>query len=251
MALDMFEKDAVRDSFNELIQYFHDKEFDKAERLLLEQPNLRQYSDSTGRKAVHYAAASGHYEFVKTEIAANHSLVYVVDDDHWTILMIAASAGQLEIVRLLLSYSKDDFMLSFPQRHINHKNKTGQTALHYACSKDHVQIVQELLDKGADINAPDERGATPLHRAASKGNKRTVNLLLGYKNKLQINLVNREGDTALHLACEDDQQEVAILLANCGANISKTNREGKTPLDLVKDAQLKQKLNEAVRSSGS
>uniref|UniRef100_A0A915NFW9 Uncharacterized protein n=1 Tax=Meloidogyne floridensis TaxID=298350 RepID=A0A915NFW9_9BILA len=64
----MFEKDAVRDSFNELIQFLHDKEFDKAERLLAEQPNLRQYSDSTGRKPFHYAAISGYYEFVKTEI---------------------------------------------------------------------------------------------------------------------------------------------------------------------------------------
>ena len=74
---------------------------------------------------------------------------------------------------------------------------------------------------------------------------------MGYKNKLQINLANKEGDTALHLACEDDQFEVAILLANCGADIRRINRGGKTPLDFVKDVQLKQKLNEAVRSSGS
>jgi len=53
------------------------------------------------------------------------------------------------------------------------------------------------------------------------------------------------------LACEDGQFEVAILLANYGANINKMNREEKTPLDLVKDAQVKQKLIEAARSSGS
>nr|CAD2207414.1 unnamed protein product [Meloidogyne enterolobii] len=248
----MFEKDAIRDSFNELIQFLHDKEFDKAERLLAEQPNLRQYSDSTGRKPFHYAAISGYYEFVKTEIEKNPSMVYVVDDDNWTILMMAASAGQLEIVRLLLSYSKnDDFLKSFPLRHINQKNSSGLSALHYACSKDHLQIVQELLEKGADINAQDDRGATPLHRAASKGNKRIVNFLLNYKNQIQVNLVNREGDTPLHLACEDGQFEVATLLANYGANINKMNREEKTPLDLVKDAQVKQKLIEAARSSGS
>lgn len=41
------------------------------------------------------------------------------------------------------------------------------------------------------------------------------------------------GNTALHLACEEDRQEEAKLLVGKGADISLTNKEKKTPLDLA------------------
>lgn len=40
------------------------------------------------------------------------------------------------------------------------------------------------------------------------------------------------GNTALHLACEEDRQEEAKLLVQNGASLEIQNREEKTPLDL-------------------
>jgi 26S proteasome non-ATPase regulatory subunit 10 len=48
------------------------------------------------------------------------------------------------------------------------RNDTGQSALHYACSKDHMAIVLALINAEAELNPQDDRGATPLHRAACK-----------------------------------------------------------------------------------
>lgn len=41
------------------------------------------------------------------------------------------------------------------------------------------------------------------------------------------------GNTALHLACEEDRQEEAKLLVANGADTSTSNKEKRTPLDLA------------------
>jgi ankyrin repeat protein len=74
---------------------------------------------------------------------------------------------------------------------------------------------------------------------------------MGYRKQLQINAQNREGDTPLHLSCEDGYIITSIFLVNNGADLWRTNREGKTPLDLTKDVHFKEKLMEAARSYGS
>jgi ankyrin repeat protein len=45
---------------------------------------------------------------------------------------------------------------------VHQRDETGATALHYATFKGHREIVQLLLDKGAEINKADKQfGATP------------------------------------------------------------------------------------------
>lgn len=53
-----------------------------------------------------------------------------VDDTNCTPLILASSAGRLEVVRLLLGKGGN----------VNHKTNRGQTSLHYACSKGHKEV---------------------------------------------------------------------------------------------------------------
>lgn len=96
-----------------------------------------------------------------------------------------------------------------------------------------------LLEKGANINIADIRSSTPLHRAASKGNQAIVQLLVS-RNDLKINCKDNYGCTPLHLACEEDREDTAVLLVENGADIEARNRCSETPLDLcsVKLARL-------------
>lgn len=85
-----------------------------------------------------------------------------------------------------------------------------------------------------------------------QGHQRIVNLLIGYRDKgLQVNLADREGNTPLHLACEDGETTTAIFLVNNGADLGRTNLADQTPLDLTKDNHFKHLLREASRSYGS
>lgn len=76
-----------------------------------------------------------------------------------TPLMEAASAGHVEIVKLLISHHAD----------VNAQSSTGNTPLMYACAAGHLEVVKELLAAGANIEDHNENGHTPLMEAASAG----------------------------------------------------------------------------------
>ena len=49
--------------------------------------------------------------------------------------MISVSAGMTEVVRLLIGYSAD----------VNVTNKTGQSSLHYAASKNRLEVNKSFM----------------------------------------------------------------------------------------------------------
>jgi ankyrin repeat protein len=100
--------------------------------------------------------------------------------------MIASSVGNMRIVHYLLNNNCN----------ANSSNENMQRPLHYACSKNHVDIARELLRHGALVNATDRYGSAALHRAASKGNIQCVNLLLD-EYKATVDLADSGGNTPL------------------------------------------------------
>lgn len=53
-------------------------------------------------------------------------------------------------------------------------------------------------------------------------------------NRADVHYTDTEGNSALHVACQDDALDIAKLLIEHGADIHKQNKEKKTPLDYVK-----------------
>ena len=62
--------------------------------------------------------------------------------------MIAVSAGHQEIVEYLVSKGAD----------MNAVNETGLSCLHYASSKNRVDIAKYLVDSGCHLNLRDKYG---------------------------------------------------------------------------------------------
>lgn len=58
-----------------------------------------------------------------------------------------------------------------------HVEKPTTTPLIEAAAMGNIEMMQLLLDSGANTNLRDNRGNTPLHRAARKGNLAAVTLL--------------------------------------------------------------------------
>ncbi|CAH2087175.1 unnamed protein product [Euphydryas editha] len=118
--------------------------------------------DSNSRLLIHWAALGGNENLVDYLIDES-SPVDFVDDTNCTPLILASSAGRLEVVRLLIGKGAN----------VNHKTNRGQTSLHYACSKGHKEVTKFLIESGANVNECDVLGATPLHRASSQGRTAT------------------------------------------------------------------------------
>jgi 26S proteasome non-ATPase regulatory subunit 10 len=51
--------------------------------------------------------------------------------------------------------------------------------------------------------------------------------------------MDTSGNTPLHMACEDNQVDMAMVLVESGANVELQNKSKKTPLELFSDPAAK------------
>ena len=90
--------------------------------------------------------------------------------------------------------------------------------LHHAAWSGHAEVVQYLVDQGADIEAQDCDGATALHWAAWKGYVDVMRILLD--KGLDTNLQDSAGGSALHFAAFFGHDVAAKLLLDRGADVN-------------------------------
>lgn len=85
------------------------------------------------------------------------------------------------------------------------------TALTLACAGGHEELVELLLNRGADIEHRDKKGFTPLILAATAGHEKVVDILLNHNADIEAQS-ERTKDTPLSLACSGGRYEVIFHL---------------------------------------
>jgi ankyrin repeat protein len=95
--------------------------------------------------------------------------VNTVTANNETVLMIAARTGVAAAVKTLLSHRAD------PNAREDHR---GQSALMWAATEGHVEVVRALIEAGADVTARSKQGWTALLFAARDGRMDVVRALL-------------------------------------------------------------------------
>ncbi|XP_025094753.1 tankyrase-1-like isoform X2 [Pomacea canaliculata] len=141
-------------------------------------------------------------------------------------LLEAAKAGDLDLVKKLVTTNVHA---------VNCRDVDGRhsTPLHFAAGYNRVAVVEYLLEHGADVHAKDKGGLVPLHNACSYGHYEVTELLI--KHGACVNVADLWKFTPLHEAASKGKFEICKLLLKHGADPNKKNRDGHTPLDLVKE----------------
>ncbi|KAL3968178.1 endophilin-A [Sarotherodon galilaeus] len=206
--------------------------------------------DHLGQTALHRAARCGHLQTCRLLLTAGCdplltslqglSPSQLGNESVQEILQEGFLIGNSEVDRQLLEASKSGDLETVKKlctaQNVNCRDVEGRqsTPLHFAAGYNRLAVVQFLLQHGADVHAKDKGGLVPLHNACSYGHYEVAELLV--LHGAVVNVADLWKFTPLHEAAAKGKYDICKLLLQHGADPTRKNRDGNTPLDLVKDA---------------
>ena len=116
-------------------------------------------------------------------------------------------------------------------------DKCDRRPVHYAAAVDSTDAIRFLVTTGgAEVNVRDKDLMTPIHIAATKGSLNALQLLLDFGAK--IDAIDSFGNSAVHWAALNGQDDILDELILREANLSCVNHNGITPLHLAASSRI-------------
>ena len=252
--MDVVRNSSAKSMERNVAQAARDKDWEEVRRLVEQGENVNAVDGGVRRTALHYAVMFGNPE-ICSFLLSRGANVNPTDKDGNEPLHAAARRKNADICQLLVDHqanvtsrnndgdtplliaakcSNDSRALWRPlvtKESVNLADRHGNCALYIAITRGHSQVVQMLVDCGADMNAVNESQQTrQLHTAASgeKDCPELCSVLLEHKAK--IDAVDEDGNQPLHWACKQGHTKTCWLLLSRGANVKAVNKYAKTPL---------------------
>ncbi|MGE7111677.1 ankyrin repeat domain-containing protein [Lysinibacillus sp. NPDC047702] len=121
------------------------------------------------------------------------------------------ATGQNTYETAILTQNKDIVQIFIENGlNLNKVDENGNNAIHILLTHktDNMTFLSELIKKGTNLNGLNKQGQTPLYLAILNGDKNTVEVLL--KNKVNLNSVNSNGESAVEIAEKHNQSLVEL-----------------------------------------
>lgn len=134
-------------------------------------------------------------------------------------LLVAIRDNSTKVINLLLANSATN---------VNLPNKTDETPLMMASFAGSLELDQQLVQRGAQINRP---GWTPLHYACSTGKLNVVEYLL--EKGANVNALSPSLTTPLMMAVNSGNEQVIKYLLDKGADLKLRNTAGFSAIDVA------------------
>ncbi|KNC46491.1 uncharacterized protein AMSG_02926 [Thecamonas trahens ATCC 50062] len=142
-------------------------------------------------------------------------------------LWSAAQVGALDVVRSLVEVEHVDCGVA---------DADGVTAMHFAASGGHVDVLDYLLGHHATVNCVSHAGVVPLHLAAAAGHLPATRLLLDASvgsAEYAKNAPDNLGRTPLHMAAWEGHFDVVAALLDADVRIDIATHRGNSVLHMA------------------
>jgi ankyrin repeat protein len=240
-------------------------------RFLVGRGAATESGDTIGRTPLHVATLSDNLCIVAHLIEKEGTTVDLRDNYGNTSLYLACKSGYFAVARYLLNQQANadaenvrmlrpihiacsnrryDILRLLVERfdaNVNATDKCGRTPLHKACMcnvgstdpREGAEVVEFLLDNGANADARDEDGMTPLLHAVSLGDVERARSLLS--SGASIFCTNTHQNNVLHVARTvdvaklliEDSSPSAIARGVAHSLLTSTNSRGETPIEIA------------------
>jgi len=139
---------------------------------------------------------------------------------------VAARLGMNDVIRAVIRKGGD----------VNLPSANRSAPLHLAVKMKHSWTAKVLCEVGADVHARDASGMTPFLLAVQQTSVELVRTLLPFCHDLNVG--DSEGSSAIHYISAAyppsvSQSEILNILISNGADVTRANKQGYTPLHLA------------------
>lgn len=162
--------------------------------LLSRKPELASELDSRGSSPLQLASAKGHLEIVRELLLLDPEVCMARNQDGWTPLHVAALKGRVNVVSELVRVKVESTRVLTDR---------GETVLHL-CAGNHSSLeglkvlVQAIGKEDELVNWKDCDGNTILHIAVGKRHIEIIKFLIAYTG-VDVNALNSNGSTVLDI----------------------------------------------------
>lgn len=180
-------------------------------KIVQQDPGAVNQDDQYEWRPIFHAGLRRHYDIVKylidagADLAAHdgyaiHYAGEVPDNKEVVSLLIAyggldahtnplsETARQFIYAVFLANVQRVDAMLRDNAKLVQERYARGDTALHHAARNGDLEIVEQLVSNGADVNVTSDHGHFPLYCAAGHGHVETTQYLVEHGADLQARL---------------------------------------------------------------
>lgn len=195
-------------------------------KLLIEKGASVDAKNNRGDTVLHIAAYMGYDNLVKLFLEYASIVDHINDQTYstkYTALHFATFKGHIDIIRLLIQAGA--FM--------NLLDHQGNNCLMLAMLQQHFDVMNMLIDEHIDVikvNHQDNQGNSALHVAVERTCFECIHILI-LKGQIDMELINKKGDTALFTAIKVGNVEMVKVLLLYGVDLTVTNRRNQTVID--------------------
>ncbi|XP_070576603.1 inversin-A-like [Ptychodera flava] len=178
-----------------------------------------------GKTALHYTVENKEAECAEALLEANSSIADVKDKDGHTALHLATIGANKVLVSVLIKYAD-----------INGTDLEKHTPVHWATVCGHGDLIEYLIQNGAEPSLPDIHDAYPMHYAAQMcGDTQVQHLGLRclkalLKNKAAYDCKDNNGRQPLLWAASAGSSAACQMLVQEGADVMATDKDMLTAL---------------------
>ncbi|XP_062574844.1 serine/threonine-protein phosphatase 6 regulatory ankyrin repeat subunit B-like [Saccostrea cucullata] len=156
-----------------------------------------------GETILHQSCRSGEMDMCEYLVSQFSDILEIRDTNGFTALHSACRGGRVKFLSFLINKGLE----------INALSNDGKSILHIACFFGKVEVVEHLIENYPHLlEARDKSSNSVLHAASCGGNVQIVKLLI--KKNMDINTVQKDGETILHQCCRSGKMEMCEYLVN-------------------------------------